>query len=233
MSKAIAIPAGVELTPTGLNLPANLTEADWEAIGENIALSEQAMTWAIADWWAFGQTSSTYGKTTAVAERFGWKASTLKTYAWVAKNVQPSNRFAGLPFSYHQEVASLDPYQQYEYLTDAEAEGWSHAELRRAVKGLPVQTPSPTTSKRTSAVLTSQMTIEQSLEGTAIASIYKATTAIRSAVNAVSDPEFRITVPVAQDIAQAIFELDDLRNAILARLEDEVGGLLNLPSLTA
>lgn len=236
----VAIPAGVQLTPTGLTLPAKLKEADWEAVGASLAKSEGALTWAIADWWAYSQQQSTYGRTAEVAAKFGWKPATLKQYAWVARSIGPKYRYPGLSFSHHQEVAGLSQREQDRLLYRALEDKWTVADLRAVVREH--NGNSPTASTKLDSIPTDSTeadtsdgvavyTAADTKEALAVAFLNKIVQGWDQLYGAVTHKDFRLTVESAESLLFSVEEADVVRDAVLKIISAEVGNLVKMPPL--
>lgn len=139
------------LTSTGMHLPADMSEADWMAVGQILQKLEQSIQWTIGDWMAFAE--RVWGKTYAVVEELtGYSYQTLRDYAYVARNVPHEVRRADLTFSHHRVVASLhlesasapDLNAQRYWLEQAAEQGWSQARLRQEIeRALTAHLPAP------------------------------------------------------------------------------------------
>ncbi len=119
----------------GQEFSKDMTLEEWAAIGREIYSSAEGLTWQLADWAAFGERE--HGALKEFCEKQGMNYGTLKTYAYVASNVEKSNRFDQLTFTHHIEVAPLPSRKQSEWLTKAAKENWSVSELRRQIRGQP------------------------------------------------------------------------------------------------
>lgn len=121
------------LTDTSFDLPADLPFEVYIAVGWKLAERRKRTMWAISEWLLFGE--RTYGETyTQAAEITGLSADTLKNYVSTANRVPRERRRPELHFSHHQEVASLEPEDQVEWLDRAVVNGWNRAELRAQLK---------------------------------------------------------------------------------------------------
>jgi hypothetical protein len=92
-----------------LLLPANLTEDDWQVVGETLGSFETSASWWIGDWWAHGE--ARYGQRTAIVQDEGWQGPSLqrcKNCAYVARRFKRSRRRDLLSFTHHEEVAALN-----------------------------------------------------------------------------------------------------------------------------
>lgn len=118
-------------TPTGLNLPDDLTFDEWETIGNSLEAISVAWQWWYGDWWNFGE--SRYGQ--EHAQGLPDKDYSTKSHAAsISRSIEVSRRRLNLSFSHHAEVASLEPDDQDRWLDRAEAEAWSVRDLRDAVR---------------------------------------------------------------------------------------------------
>ena len=121
-------------TPTGYVFREDLTYSEWEEIGLSLQMMGKAIQWWIGDWINFGERR--YGESYAQAiEVTGYAYGSLRNAAWVASEIELSRRRDNLSWSHHNEVASLPVEKQDEWLDAAEANDWSHKDLRDAIKG--------------------------------------------------------------------------------------------------
>jgi len=58
----------------------------------------------------------------------------LRNLGYVAKRIESERRRSLLPWTYHQEVAPLEPEEQDYWLDLAEENSWNRATLRQAIK---------------------------------------------------------------------------------------------------
>lgn len=106
---------------------------DWRELGGFLTAVEKSLQWLIGDWIVMGET--VYGQTYAeLSALTGYAISTLTDYAYVARNVEFSMRIENLSFTHHQIIVAMPPDEQRYWLSEAAANGWSTAELRRAIK---------------------------------------------------------------------------------------------------
>ncbi len=132
MTTDLALPGAI--SETGLDLPADLNFEEWQRTGETLGRIGRACQWWIGDWLNYGERA--YGeKYSQAMEATGLDYETVRNYAWVADHVETVRRRTVLSWSHHQEVAALAPPDQERWLTSAEANGWSKAQLRRQIKG--------------------------------------------------------------------------------------------------
>jgi hypothetical protein len=130
---ALALPAGVEIRPTGLYIPPGLALVQWVSIGWHLRMIDEALQWCWGDWLANGEI--VYGETYAQYASISGKAEkTLQNIVYVCRAVEPSRRRENLSFGHHAAVASLEPNKQSQYLQIAEDNGWSVRELRECIK---------------------------------------------------------------------------------------------------
>ncbi|MFI9720173.1 LmbU family transcriptional regulator [Streptomyces sp. NPDC052396] len=126
----------------GLRFPQAVSFEAWEEAGIRISRTADSFAWCLGDWLVYGQERyrDRYHRAVAAA---GLDYQTLRNYAWVARKFELTRRHHQLSFQHHAEVASLPPAQQDQWLTLAENNGWSKAELRRqlrAGRGRPART---------------------------------------------------------------------------------------------
>lgn len=110
-----------------------MTYDRYEALGIALGVFNRACSWWIGDWLIFGE--GTYGERFAqAASMTGLAEQTLTNRAYVCRNVAPSRRMAGVPFSVHAEVAPLPPKEQTKWLRLAQQNGLTRAEVRARMK---------------------------------------------------------------------------------------------------
>ena len=122
------------LTPVALALGEGLTYEQWEAVGADLARVSTGVMWWLGDWWAYGQEHGYDGEWLKRTVDSTLAASTWRNAGTVARKFEPARRRESLPWSFHAEVAALEPRQQDALLDAAEAEGWTQRELRSAVR---------------------------------------------------------------------------------------------------
>jgi hypothetical protein len=159
---------GITVSAVGLAVtdPSLSYEAFERAVGAAGRTGDTARWW-LGDLLLFGE--ARYGEQYAQAlEAARLSERQLNRYRWVCERVARSRRRENLPFSYHEEVAALDPSGQESLLSRAEAERWPREQLREAVRdaralaGAPQRTPAaaappqevlPTSSPSSGAVI--------------------------------------------------------------------------------
>ena len=117
---------------TGLTLPDGLEFDDWVTIGTQIQRAADASMWWLGDWWNFGERA--YGEQAAAAIEMGEKYQTFADAAYVARAVEFSRRLESLTWSFHREVAPLDPAAQDAILATAAEQGLTIRETRALVR---------------------------------------------------------------------------------------------------
>lgn len=127
------------ITPTGLDLPDDLTGEEWAGIGRIIKTIESAGMWAAGDWAAHA--NKAWGWTyEQIAEQFDYDSKTLIVYASVCRNVPPLNRNSRLSFSHHRLVSKKRPGDQVRALGkafDNYGNPLSVSEFRAVLSGKP------------------------------------------------------------------------------------------------
>lgn len=141
-----------EMKKTGLEIPSDFTEDEWEEIGQVLRGIDTAIQWILGDWtnWYVERQNPVddnargelYNK---VATRFDLNKNTLQTYAWIARQVGVSIRVETLSFTHHRQVAKLPMGEQVSWLQDAVDNDWSASELRKAIN---VETEKPALPRR-------------------------------------------------------------------------------------
>jgi hypothetical protein len=118
-TNALTLPGNA--SRTRLALPENLTEAQWQAVGDKLSYAGGSLMWWLGDWWAYGEDHK-YGSRKEFVESWenGYSYGTCLNAGYVARHVQTSLRNEVLPYSYHVAVAKLTEPQQKSALTYAE-----------------------------------------------------------------------------------------------------------------
>jgi hypothetical protein len=127
------LPEDVISTTTSLMLPKGLTKDQWVTIGTTLGKSATSLRWWIADWWVYGDHRYGDRKMLATTGVFHLAFETLMDYGTVARGVKTSNRFEGLSFTHHIQVAALRPAKQRLYLARALENGWSVSQLKKQI----------------------------------------------------------------------------------------------------
>lgn len=126
---------GESITTDGLSL--NVAQAisldEWTQAVEMISGLSAASPFWLGDLLELGERA--YGENYAQGIPDDIAPATLRGYQWVSSRVPPANRHPALSWSHHRAISALPPVQQALLLDQAEAEGWSVAELGRKVKG--------------------------------------------------------------------------------------------------
>jgi N6-adenosine-specific RNA methylase IME4 len=131
-------------TLVGLELPENLTEAEWQDVGRALHRVERSVMWCIGDWWTFGERR--YGERKRLVTSDGWDGpsyGTCRDAAWVAERFRMSDRSDKVSWMVHRALAAVeDADERRALLRQAEAEGWTvreakaQASRRRAAKAI-------------------------------------------------------------------------------------------------
>lgn len=128
------------LDATGLAIPEGTDEADWKDIGGVLLNLESALAWWVGDWAAYA--NRVWGATAKeIAALFEYEQSTIESYMSVAKNIDGLIRNHTVSFSHHRLVMGLPESEQFTWLAAAERQGWTLAEMRKAMKGDNVPPP--------------------------------------------------------------------------------------------
>jgi len=120
-------------TAVGLQIPADLTFANWERAGRQLSGIVNSSGWWLGDWLVYGKEHyrDRYEHGILAA---GLQYQTLRNYAWVARRFELCRRRAALSFQHHAEVASLPVEVQDTWLGRAEQAGWTTKQLREGIR---------------------------------------------------------------------------------------------------
>jgi len=130
---AVSLLAALEdagaVVDNGLFLPHDLSYDNYESIGAMLGALHQAAGFLVGDWLLFGE--GAFGERYAQAAMLlGLSPQTCANYQSIAKRVPPGRRHAGVSFSIHGEVASLEPSEQERWLEIAAREHLTKQEMR-------------------------------------------------------------------------------------------------------
>jgi hypothetical protein len=135
MSNVLGMPHAEGLTPTGYELPENLSDGAWLDVGRALGRVRGSVTWWVGDWWAYGEHA--YGERKAMVEAEDWEGPRFQTCmdaAMVCSAFTTSRRREALSFTAHREVLPLPLQYQDQVLTWAEEGKRSTREIRDEVK---------------------------------------------------------------------------------------------------
>ncbi|MDB1086965.1 LmbU family transcriptional regulator [Streptomyces sp. ACA25] len=120
-------------TKVGLQFPAGLTFENWESAGRQLSGIVNSTSWWLGDWLVYGKDhySDRYERGVRAA---GLQYQTLRNYAWVSRRFAINRRRGALSFQHHAELASRPVEEQERWLDQAEQQGWSTKQLRRAMR---------------------------------------------------------------------------------------------------
>jgi len=113
--------------------PAKMKFRRWEQLIATLNAMEDAVPWWIGDALNFGEQS--FGEKYAQAvEITGYRKTYLQNICWLSSRIPMQRRRAALGISMHQEVASLEPEFQDQWLKSAEENQLTRRELRHSIK---------------------------------------------------------------------------------------------------
>lgn len=128
----ISVP-GVELTPTGITIPKDITTADYHRVGAAIGRLHGMTAWAVGDWVnANPDAQPTDVIAQHIADTVGLTKGTVAEYGRVARRFPPERR-RNVAWGMHQALAAQFPETADRILVQAEQEGWSVAAVRLRV----------------------------------------------------------------------------------------------------
>ncbi|MGH6693145.1 MAG: hypothetical protein ACREF4_20960 [Gammaproteobacteria bacterium] len=107
-------------TEEALHLPAGISFVAWCGVGVELVRIEKGIQWWLGDWWNFGENKFGEEAYQAIRET-GYESETIRKFAYVADRVPEVRRRLGVPWSYHDAVASLDADDQDEILDQVQA----------------------------------------------------------------------------------------------------------------
>jgi hypothetical protein len=107
------------------------TFEEWQAHGTALQKCSGAALWWVGDWFVWGEQQFGEKAYQAVGD---YEPETVRKAVWVASRVSLGARRPNLPFTFHQEVAPLDPAAQEHWLAVAESHAMTRQELRASIK---------------------------------------------------------------------------------------------------
>ena len=120
-----------EITTTGWNLPATMTEEEWARAGEFLLTVDQARQWWLGDWW----NACPWGEGREACEAIGVDYQNAQKCGSIANRIQFLRRRKNLSFSHHQEICSIEEESMQDKLLDwAESTGATVKALREKVQ---------------------------------------------------------------------------------------------------
>ncbi len=118
----------------GLRFDEEISFEEWLAVGRQLVLLSESVQWLIGDWINWGHDRWEQLRYKVALESLPYAYGSLANMSYVAQRIEFSRRREKLSFAHHQEVAMLDRKKQSEFLTRAEKEQWSRADLREAIR---------------------------------------------------------------------------------------------------
>ena len=123
---------GCRFLPTRLEITGALTFEEWHRHGAFIRAVNHGSQWWWGDWMNAGEDK--WGdRALQAVEATGWEPETVRGYAWVARQVDPSVRFPEVPFCHYQLLAAKELREQRRWAETCRDEAWSHSKLKRAL----------------------------------------------------------------------------------------------------
>lgn len=128
------LPPSVSTSPTGLDLPDDLSFDEWQGIGQSFGVALQAAAWCIGDWLVYGERK--WGRQLLMdgaefdgpasripAEAYnaaigstGMDLQTLKNYASTCRAIPREERHPALTFGHHVSLAPLPKSTRKEWV---------------------------------------------------------------------------------------------------------------------
>ena len=119
-------------TPTSLQLPSDITYAQFEGLLGYLGTVNRRLMWYIGDAVLFGEGAFTEQVAQAVLAT-GLNEGTILNRVYVCRNIPPSRRIASLSFGTHEAVSALPAREQRYWLEKAAKQGWTRQQLRQAM----------------------------------------------------------------------------------------------------
>lgn len=129
----IALPK-CQVRKVSLDLDKDITLDEWKEVGARLKMMSGAVQWWIGDWLNFGWKKYEHGKYDLALEELDYKKKTLENLRSITSLVESSRRREDLEFSFHAEIAHLDPPDQVYWLNKAVDENMTVRELREAIR---------------------------------------------------------------------------------------------------
>lgn len=146
------------MTPTGMDIPEDVTDDELNDVGEFILGLNQSISWVIGDWAAKANAlwKVSYKQ---IADVFGYQEDTIKTYASLCRAIPRLIRNQRLEFGHHRLVAKLPEGEQRRWLERAalgdDGKSWTVPEMRR-VMGIDSGKIPPTPPRLSAEVIEAQ-----------------------------------------------------------------------------
>jgi hypothetical protein len=134
----LALPRGVEVTPTGLKITGRLSYDQWAEMMKGLQRAHRSMLWVLGDGFVYGEARFGEAFSQAIED---YSQESARNAMWVSARVEPVRRITVLSWSHHQQVASLPADEQSKFLQAAVEKKLSVSELRAAVRLF--RTPEP------------------------------------------------------------------------------------------
>jgi len=116
----------------GLRLKPGLEFDEWLRLGGQIAGFDRAASWALGDWFFYGEWE--YGSKYELGVKItGLSKQSLSDLKYVAGRFEEGRRRDNVSLSHHREVAPKPPEEQDRWLNLAIENDWTRDELRRAI----------------------------------------------------------------------------------------------------
>lgn len=134
-SNLLPLPFSEGLTPTGYELPDDLSVENWTEVGRALGRVRGSVMWWVGDWWAYGE--HRYGERKAIVDADDWDGPTFQTCmdaGSVCRAFETSRRHEVLPFNAHRELTSLPAEWQDKLLDWASRDDHGKPRTVRAIR---------------------------------------------------------------------------------------------------
>lgn len=129
--------------------PRSLDYAGWLAFGKKLSNADHFLQFKIGDWLNWGSERYERGKYEEGLKLFRqYEKRTLRSFSYVAEQIESGNRLPHLPWTHHQLVAPFEAAEQSELLERASADTLSLSALRRVIRDRYRTDPAPLPRKK-------------------------------------------------------------------------------------
>jgi site-specific DNA-methyltransferase (adenine-specific) len=140
--------AGCQVTPTGLIIQGELSQDDWQDVGNQLAQIGRCLMWCIGDWLLAGEDAGYLprGKLDEAATLFGIEYDVARDAAYVARQFESARRLADLTYGHHRAVANhpeADELLTWAADTGATVRDLREEKKRRKLLDCPLPEPDP------------------------------------------------------------------------------------------
>lgn len=130
---AFSVP-GCVFERTGLRILNGMSIDEWMQLGSMLRDVESGSQWWIGDWFNYGEDNLSVKYDQALDATAYENRGSLRNIAYVARNVDITERREDLSFTHHQEVVAMEKEERQRILEEAAKKGWTIKQTRAAVQ---------------------------------------------------------------------------------------------------